>query len=118
MTMPRRVDTPSLQQGFLKGMDENLSILVLVRGMVGGRPWWVYARIPPSRYPAFLAVQEQGGYSLGDFASEILAQGEGASPPPDVAERMKKEGCDPAFEAEFQQLLEEAAALFEENGKK
>jgi hypothetical protein len=95
----------------LKNMDAQLSLLVLVRGTVQGRPYWAYARIPPSRYPAFQEAQAAGGYNLADYASEVPAQGYGEDPPAEIAKAMADQGFDPGFDQEFQRVLEEAAGV-------
>lgn len=103
--------------GVLAEADAHLFILVLVHGKVQDRPYWAYARIPPSRYLAFREAERQGGYNLSDFADEILAHGPGNEPPSHMAEEMRKKGYDPGFEREFRDLLEKAAEALKRPGE-
>lgn len=94
----------------LEGADAHTAILVLVRGVVQGGPYWAYASLYPSRYLAFKEAERHGGYRLEGFAKEILAHGPGEAPPAEVAAAMAERGCNPQFEQDFAEMLEQAAA--------
>jgi hypothetical protein len=82
-------------------------IVTLVTGKVAGKAHWAYALIPPQNWPAFLQVQSEGGYDLGDYASEILAQGKGKAPPKDVLEKIKdyRQDIDFTFGKDIENIL-------------
>lgn len=81
-------------------------ILTLVTGKVSGKDHWAYAVIPPQNWPAFLHVQSQGGYDLSQYASDILAQGDGENPPRDALEAIKTTRPDIDFSFESGILAE------------
>jgi hypothetical protein len=82
------------------------SILTLVTGKVSGKNHWAYALIPPQNWPAFLYVQSQGGYDLSEYASDILAHGDGETPPADVLDTIKTSRPDIDFSFETGMLNE------------
>jgi hypothetical protein len=87
--------------------EKHIGILALVTGKVAGKDYWAYAMIPPQNWPAFQYVQSQGGYDLGEYASEILAQGKGKTPPKEtlVAIKTDRPDIDFGFEKALKELL-------------
>lgn len=90
--------------------EKNTGMVVLVKGKVQGEDYWAYALIPPANWPAFQYMQTQGGYDLGEYASEIWAQGEGKNPPQDMLKKLKTAHpeLDFDFEQKFKTVLEAA----------
>lgn len=90
--------------------EEHSGILTFITGTSKGKNIWVYALIPPHNWPAFQYAQSQGAYALGDYASDILAQGEGDSPPEETLAQIKAARPDICFGIEEEILAAAQAA--------
>lgn len=73
-----------------------VDVLVLSRGTtVSGKPFYAFAIIKPSRFPAFKAAEEKGlPYRLQDFG-EILMFDYAETPPEDVFNKMRQDHGSP-----------------------
>ncbi len=61
--------------------------IVLIYGLLeDSAPFWLYAAVKPSKYPAFIASQKDGTLNLYEFApfGEIIISGKGKAPPDEV----------------------------------
>ena len=94
-----------------KEIDDNVKILVLVRGMLeSGNPHWAYAAIPLSRYELFKQAEARGNYDLGDFG-RIITHGSGKEPDEATIQRLKEEyGADHQFEEELGRMMQQVDA--------
>ena len=80
----------------MKLADATLAILDIEASVVelccsrtaDGRDFYVYLKIPPSKYEQFKSAQAHGEITLSDFG-EALCYGEGATPP--IAVRIEME---------------------------
>lgn len=102
-------------KGAPESPDATVATVVLVRGEAeDGRPQWAYALIPADRYQEFRMAEEAGAYDLADFGT-VLHHGLGEEPPQAIREHMAAEyGCNPRFEEELAEALEQAAETLPE----
>ena len=90
-------------------IDRHAFVISLVKGKVKGEAHWAYAKIALSRYLDFQQAQLSGkGYNLGDYAQEILAQGQGEAPPLSVQKEMEARGFNQKLGAETGEVIAEA----------
>lgn len=92
-----------------EAVDSAVEIIVLVRGtLADGRAFWAYASMPPSRYPAYKAMETAGqSYRLEDWGT-ILRHGLGEEPPLDVKVEMHDAyGADDQFETNMLRLADQ-----------
>lgn len=62
-------------------------VIVLIYGMLeGGKPFWVYAAVKPSKYEAFNKLKNDHKLDLQKFDEfgELIIAGEGQTPPIEV----------------------------------
>ena len=62
-------------------------VIVLIYGMLaGGKPFWVYAAVKPSKYEAFNVLKSENKLDLQTFDEygELIIAGEGQTPPIEV----------------------------------
>lgn len=62
-------------------------VIVLIYGMLeGGKPFWVYAAVKPSKYDEFNKLKSQNKVDLKKFDvfGELIIAGEGQTPPIEV----------------------------------
>lgn len=115
------IPKPSKEQ--LEAADAQLSILVLSRGVtIDDKKFWAYIAIPPSKFEAFKAAEEAGGYNIEDYG-EIITAGEGDEPPDDVKAQIERDfGAMHDFEervkAEAEELIKKQQLLDKYSGKK
>ena len=62
-------------------------VIVLIYGMLeGGKPFWVYAAVKPSKYEEFNKLKGENKLDLQNFDAfgELIIAGEGQTPPIEV----------------------------------
>lgn len=67
--------------------DKLARVIVLIYGMLeGGKPFWVYAAVKPSKYDEFNKRKAEHKLSLDGFEEygELIIAGEGQTPPIEV----------------------------------
>ena len=70
-----------------KDKDALARVIVLIYGMLeGGKPFWVYAAVKPSKYDEFNKLKGENKIDLQNFDpfGELIIAGEGQTPPIDV----------------------------------
>jgi hypothetical protein len=100
---------PEQLAALMEGIDGRMQLIQLVKGNVAGKSYWAYAIIKPSRFLAFQEAVSKGAFNLGDYAEEIIAQGQGDEPLAEVKRKIeKKYEADHTFEDKILQTVESA----------
>ena len=110
MTLENSINLPSADD--LKKADQEVSIMVLVRGTLATNDsFWAYLAIPPSKYLSFKQAEAAGGYAMSDYG-QVVEMGVGTKEPPeDIKRRMEKEyNVNHNFEADVRKKAEELQA--------
>lgn len=100
-----------------KDKDALARVIVLIYGMLdGGKPFWVYAAVKPSRYEAFNKLKSEHKLDLSKFDEfgELIIAGEGQTPPIEVTLKVAEVyQTDPSkfFDKDKQDPTEELANL-------
>ena len=80
MSEDSQIKTPEDQDALAR-------VIVLIYGMLeGGKPFWVYAAVKPSKYDEFNALKSDNKLDLKNFDTfgELIIAGEGQTPPVEV----------------------------------
>lgn len=103
------IEANGIERKTMDYLAERASVIILVTDSNPDKPHWAFARMTPEQYIQYKAAEAKGAFNLLDFTSEVLASGQGLTPPKEVMQQMQQEqGFDVDFINHLNEMIGES----------